>query len=160
MQCCTSASIHLPHHHAGCAPVRPFCMTGHAKRSSWLRSHRRQRAYPTENGCTVGGRYPSTHSPTGRYHSTGLGIPKAMCQRHSFAYLVSPQLVCPGRSGQERSAHSGAHPFEPPRQLWWRTYNEPPGQTEWQGPQGTLSGDELPQERPCEHSGQCPQGCG
>jgi hypothetical protein len=37
----------------------------------------------------------------------------------------------------------------------------PPGQTEWQGPQqGTLSGDELLQERPCEHAGRCPQGCG
>jgi len=117
-------------HRAGYAPVRPFCTTEHAQRSSWLRSHHRQRAYPTENGCTVDGRYPSTCSPTGCYHSTSLGIPKAMCQRHSFAYPVLPRLVCPGLGGQERSAHSGSDPFEPPRQLWWRTYNEPPGQTE------------------------------
>jgi len=85
--------------------------------SSWLRSHHRQGAYPMENDCTVGGRYPSTCLLTGRYHSTGLGIPKAMCQRHRFVFPVSPRLVCPGRGGQERSAHSGADPFEPPSQL-------------------------------------------
>jgi hypothetical protein len=120
VQCCTSASIHPPHHCAKCAPVRPFCTTGHAQRSSWLRSHdHRQRTYPTENGFSVGGLYPSTRSPTGRYHSTGLGIPKAMCQWHSFAYPILPRLVCPGLGGQERSAHSGANPFKPPRQLWW-----------------------------------------
>ena len=133
MQCRTSASIYLPHHHAECAPVRPFCMTVRAQRSSWLCSHHGQRAYSMENG--------SSRSPAGRYHSTSFGIPKAMCQRHSFVYPVSPRLVCPGRSGQERSAHSGADPFEPPRQLRWCTYNEPPGQTKWQGPQGILSGD-------------------
>jgi hypothetical protein len=90
-----------------------------------------------------------------------LGIPKAMCQWwHSFAYPVSPRQVCPGCGGQERSAHSGANPFKPPSQPWWRTYDEPPGQTEWQGPQGTLSGNKLLQEGPCENLGQCPQGCG
>ena len=160
MQCHTSASIHLPHHRAGCAPVRPFCTTGHAQRSSWLGSHHRQWAYPAVNGFSVGGRYPSTRSPTGHYHSTGLGIPKAMCQRDSFAYPVSPRLVCPGRGGRERSAHSGADPFKPPQQLWWHTCDEPPGQTEWQSPRGTLSVDELLQEGPCEHLGQFSQGCG
>ena len=160
MQCRTSVSIHPPHHRAGYAPVRPFCTTEHAQRTSWLHSHRRLRAFPAVNGYTGGGRYPSTRPPTGRYHSTDSGKPKAMHQRHSFACPVSPRQVCHGHGGRERSAHPGADLFEPPRLLRWRTYDEPPGQTEWQGPQGTLSGDELPQERPCEHSGQCPQGCG
>ena len=73
------------------------------------------------------------------------------------------RLATAGLSRLRRSrmiAHSGANPFKPPSQPRWRTYDEPPGQTEWQGPQGTLSGDKLPQERPCEHLGQCPQGCG
>jgi hypothetical protein len=152
--CRTSASIHLTHYHTGYAPVCPFCTTGCVRRSSWLSSHHRQQAYPAENGYTGGERYPSTRSPTGYYHSTDLGILKAMCQRHSFAYPVLSRQVCPGCSSGKRSAHSGADPFEPPSQPQWRTYHEPPGQTEWQGPQGTLSGDELPQERPCEHSGQ------
>ena len=73
---------------------------------------------------------------------------------------LATDRVCPGRGGRGRSAHSGADPFELPCLLWWRTYDKPPGQTEWQGPQGTLSDDELPQERPCEHSGRCPQDCG
>jgi hypothetical protein len=46
------------------------------------------------------------------------------------------------------------------RLLRWRTYDAPSGQTECQDPQGTLSSGELPQERPCEHAGWCPQGCG
>ena len=159
VQCRTSASIHLPHHCARCAPVRPFCTTGHAGRTSWLCSHHRQRAYPAVYGYTVGRRYPSTCPPTGCYHSTGLRIPKAMCQRNSFAYPVLPRLVSPCRGGRERSARSGADAFKPPRQLRWRTCDEPPGQTECQGPRGTLSGDELLQERPWKNSGQCPQGC-
>ncbi len=121
MQCRTSASIHPPHHRAGFAPVRPFCMTEHAQRSSWLHSHHRLQAFPAVNGYTVGGRYPSTRPPTGRYHSTDSGRLKAMRQRHSFACPVSPRQVCPGRGGRERSAHTGADPFEPPHLLRWRT---------------------------------------
>jgi len=140
--------IHPPHHRAGYAPVRPFCTTEeHARRSSWLHNHHRLQAFLAVNGYTVGGRYPSTRPPKGRYHSTDSGRPKAMCQRHSFACPVLPRRVCPGRGGREGSAHPGADPFEPPRLLRWRTYDEPSGQTEWQGPQGKLSGDRLPQER-------------
>ena len=69
----TGASIHPPHHHAGYAPVRLFCMKEHDQQSSWLHSHRSLWAYPEVNGCSVGGRYPSTRPPTGQYHSTGSG---------------------------------------------------------------------------------------
>jgi len=41
------------------------------------------------NGYTKGGHYPSTPPPTGRYHSTDSGRPKAMHQRQSFACRLS-----------------------------------------------------------------------
>ena len=72
--------------------VCPFCTTEHARRSSWLHSHHRLQAFPAVNGCTGGGRYPFTCPPTGRYHSTDSGKPKAIT---SGTVLLVPS--CYGR---------------------------------------------------------------
>ncbi len=80
---------------------RQLCMTVHARPTSLPRSHCRQQAYPTVNGCTTGRHYPSTHLPTGQYHSTDLGKQRAMHQQHSSAYPFLPLRDCPNHSGQE-----------------------------------------------------------
>ena len=147
MQCRTSASIHPPHHRAGYASVRPFCMTGRARRSSWLRSHHRQRAYPADNGYTVADI-----------------LPPLVCQQavtiqpiweYQKPYNSGTVLLIPSRHGgfvPDAAVEKDLLILEPIPSSRQASLG--------QGPQGTLSGDKLPQERPCEHSGQCPKGCG
>jgi hypothetical protein len=47
--------------------------TEHAQWSSWHCNRCRCWAYPAGNGCIVAGHCPSTHPPTGQYHSTNWG---------------------------------------------------------------------------------------
>ncbi len=137
MRCHTSASIHLPHHHAGYAPGLLSCMTEHTQWSSWFHSHCRQRAYPAGNGCTVDRRCPSTHPPTGRYHSTNLEKLKAMHQRYSSIYSISPQRVHPCLDVQGRSLHPEANLRSEVKLSC------------------SFHGGKLPHVRPCGHVGQC-----
>ncbi len=83
-----------------------------------------------------------------------------MHQHHSSVCPVLPKKVCPGRGGQERTAHFGANPVELSVQPQWHRCSASHAQTEFGHLQGTPSGGKLPQAWPRVHSEQCPWDCG